>query len=235
MASKTSLIRAIQTFLVDQVLVDLRTKPELLHYRDERGRNWLHLCASINVWKKKNLDSGDSIRLAEALIELGLDKDAPAFTEGTWQATPLWFAVARGQNYRLATFLLDSGASPEHCLWAAAFNEDADMINLLLDRGANIEAIAEDETPLLSAVKYSKFAIAELLLATGANPDFQDSKRMTALHYMLKKGSDKGPFEAFRDHTACIDIAGPDGRTVRSIMMRKRDIDFHALADQFKQ
>lgn len=41
--------------------------------------------------------------------------------------------------------------------------------------------------------------------------------------------------EAFRDHTACIDIAGPDGRTVRAIMMRKRDSDFHALADQFKQ
>ena len=58
------------------------------------------------------------------------------------------------------------------------------MINLLLDRGANIEAIAEDETPLLAAVKYSKFAMAELLLARGANPNFQDSKGMTALHYI---------------------------------------------------
>ena len=235
MASKTSLIRAIKTFSVDPVLVALRAKPELLHYRDERGRNWLHFCASINVLGKKNLHSGDSIRLAEALIELGLDKDAAAFTEGTWQATPLWFAVARGRNYRLAAFLLDSGASPEHCLWAASLNEDADMINLLLDRGANIEAIAEDETPLLGAVKYSKFAMAELLLASGSNPDFQDSKGMTALHYMLKKDSGKQYFEAFRDHTACIDIAGPDGRTVRAIMMQKRDIDFHALADQFKQ
>ena len=58
------------------------------------------------------------------------------------------------------------------------------MINLLLDRGANIDAIAEDEIPLLAAVKYSKFAMAELLLARGANPNFQDSKGMTALHYI---------------------------------------------------
>ncbi|MEJ1969959.1 MAG: ankyrin repeat domain-containing protein [Rhizomicrobium sp.] len=38
-------------------------------------------------------------------------------------------------------------------------------------------------------MSWSKFAAAEELLKLGANPNYVDSKGMTALHYMLKKNS----------------------------------------------
>src|SRR5262245_9832896 len=42
-----------------------------------------------------------------------------------------------------------------------------------------------------AAVYWNRFAAAEELLKLGADVNFQDSNKMTALHYVLKKGSDK--------------------------------------------
>ena len=117
-------------------------------------------------------------------------------------------------------------------MWAASFNEDEEMLQLLIDRGAPLEAIAEGETPLLGAVKWSKFRAVDVLLNAGASPDFRDKKGFTALHYMLRKGTDKSHFARFVECGARGDIPGPDGRTVTEIMHRKRDPDFRAPADQ---
>ena len=106
------------------------------------------------------------------------------------------------------------------------------MLRLLIERGARLEAIAEGETPLLGAVKWSKFGAVEAMLACGANPDFRDASGMTALHYMLKKGSDKRHFGVFVEHGARGDIPGPDGKTAIDILLRKRDKDFHAIAER---
>ena len=85
----------------------------LSQFKDERGRNWLHLCASVS----KRAFRAPSQRLAKGLLARGLHINAPAFTEGTWHATPLWYAVARGHNIELASYLLECGSTPEHCLW----------------------------------------------------------------------------------------------------------------------
>ena len=177
MISKTRMQNFVKEFRVDEVAAGLREKPALLKYRDERGRNWLHLCASVNVstvWsrgasKKPGVNPRDSVKLAALLLDRGIDVNAPAFKEGNWQATPLWYAVARGRNLPLARFLLDSGSTPEHCLWAACFHEDPKTIGLLVDAGAPLEAVAEEETAMLGAVKHSKFKAVELLLKAGAN------------------------------------------------------------------
>ena len=92
MISKTRLQVLVREFQVDDAIAGLREKPELLEFRDERGRNWLHLCASVDVSRKRALDPADSVRLARELLDLGLDINHPAFTEGSWQATPLWYA-----------------------------------------------------------------------------------------------------------------------------------------------
>ena len=90
------------------------------------------------------------------------------------------------------------------------------------------------ETPLLGAIKQSKFQAAARLLAAGANPDFQDASGMTALHYMLKKGSDKDHFRMFTEHGARGDIPNPRGDTAIAIMLRKRDPEFHRLAKRLR-
>lgn len=229
--SKTRLTACVKAFDTDAVVAGLKLRPDLLHYADERGRNWLHLCASIDA-RKRGLDPADAVPLAGALLDLGIDVNAAAFTEGTWRATPLWYAISRGGNIDLARYLLTSGSTPEHCLWAAVYREDLDMIALLVDAGARLEAVAEEETPLLHAVKYSRFRGAQALLEAGADPDFRDVRGMTALHYMLKKNSDIRYFQTFAAYGARGDIPGHDGRTAAEILSRKRDPAFHAVAAQ---
>ena len=229
MASKTGLLKHLKEGNVEALLAGLDESPELVPFKEERGRNWLHLCASVS----ERAFATPSMRLAEGLLARGLDINAAAFTEGTWHATPLWYAVARGRNIELASYLLEYGSTPEHCLWAASFNEDLDMLDLLIEYGATLEAVAEAETPLLGAVKWSKFNAAAFLLSAGADPNYQDAKRMTALHYMLKKNSDFKHFNMFVTNGAKGDISNAEGQTAREIMRRKRDKRFHDLARRF--
>ena len=103
---------------------------------------------------------------------------------------------------------------------------------MLLQHGAAIDAVAEDETPFLSAVKNSHFRAAEALLEHGADANFQDSRRMTALHYMLKKDSDKRHFRTLLRYGARGDLKNQSGETAAEIMARKRDPDFKAMATE---
>lgn len=232
--SKTAMLECVKALQTEAVVAGLDAKPELLEVRDQRGRNYLHVCAGVDVRGKPGLAAADAIPLARVLIEHGLGIDEPAFTEGTWQATPLWYAVGRGRNFALAEFLLKAGASPEHCLWAACFREDLDMLGLLVDAGATLDAVAENETPMLGAVKHSKFTAAAFLLEAGASPDFRDVHGMTALHYMLKKGSDIRHFAMFVECGARGDIADAQGKTAAEILRRKRDKAFHRVADALR-
>ena len=232
MASRTRLTAEIRGFDVAAAIASLSEDPELLPHTDQRGRSWLHLVASVNLSEHPELDPAASIELAEYLIKLGLPINGAAFSEGTWQATPLWYAVARGRNQPLANWLLNAGATPEHSLWAAAFRDDLPMLRLLIDHGAPLEAVAEGETPLLGAIKVSRFQSARVLLEAGADPNFVDGQGMTALHYMLKKSSDLSHFELLARHGARGDIAGPDGRTAIEMLSRKRSPGFRALAEQ---
>jgi hypothetical protein len=228
MVSKTSLRETVRGFQWEQLRTDLAARPDLLTVRDERGRNWLHICCG-----RGGGSAEDSIRTADLLLELGLGLEEPAFTEGEWQATPLWFAISHGRNLPLAEHLLKLGSRPRYCLFAAVWNEDREAIRLLLSYGANVdEDSAPGETPLLGAVAWSKFGPAEELLDAGADPDARSAKGDTALHLMLRKGSPIEAFRLFVRHGARGDIPDANGQTAAMILRRKRDPAFRALADQ---
>src|SRR5262249_30855695 len=160
------------------------------------------------------------------LIAAGLGIDDAAFTEEAWRATPLWHAIGRGQNLALAEHLLKRGCDPEHSLWAASFNRDHAAVRLLLAHGARIDPDHQDSSPFLGAVSWSRFEEAKLFLALGANPDQKNRAGLTALHMMLKKGSEIGPVRMLIEHGASLDIPDPEGRTARDIMRRKKDPTF---------
>jgi ankyrin repeat protein len=229
MTSRTQLLDLVKSLKWKDVAAALRAQPELIAFTDKRGRNLLHLCCGVHV-AKKGLKAASSTRTCDALLEAGLDLNREAFSEGSWKATPLWYAVSRGENRALARHLLERGADPDHCLWAAAFRDDVATIRLLLDHGAPIDAVAEDETPFLSAVKTSHFLAAEELLKRGADVNFRDSRGMTALHYMLKKDSDKRHFRMVLRFEPRGDIPNAEGKTAAELMSKKRDEDFRAMA-----
>lgn len=233
MASKTQIAKLVRNFRWRDVEAGLTETPKLINVRDDRGRNWLHLCCSVKPAGKSK--QADSLETADVLLAKGLDLDAGAFREGSWQATALWYAVARGENLLLAKHLLARGADPNHCLWAAAFRDNVSAIGMLVAAGAEIDPVAEDETPFLSAVKTSHFRAAEALLALGADVDFQDSRGMTALHYMLKKGSDEKHFAMVVKRGASGSLPNRDGVTAAEIMRRKRGAAFQQMAKRISE
>jgi ankyrin repeat protein len=234
MISKTGMTELVKRFAWRDVARGLDENPKLLGHRDERGRNWLHLCAGVDVARHRKLKASDSIALASLLIDRGLGVNTPAFTEGEWQATPLWYAIARGRNRKLAEFLLERGSTPAHCLWAASFNGDYDAMRLLVAHGANPNARHPEGSPFMGAIKWSRFEAAEVLLDLGADIDERDDHGMTALHYMLKKNSPVAAFRRLAARGARGDIPDASGRTAIEILSRKRDPAFRTIAAQLR-
>lgn len=229
MTSKTSLLASIKALAWQDVAAGLDEVPELVGFRDPRGRSWLHLSCGRPVQKDRR-KAAASIKLAELLLRRGLDLNEAAFTEGDWRATPLWYAIASGRNLALAKYLLGRGADPNHCLWAAAFNRDVAAIELLVEHGAQVDPVAEDASPFLFAVQWSHFEAAESLLKLGADVNFQNSKRVTALHCMLKKNSATKHFRMLLDYRPRGDLRDAQGRTAKEIMLRKRDPKLRRMA-----
>ncbi len=228
MASKTRMLSLVKAFRWREVEVGLRENPALIEFRDPQGRNWLHLCCSVNL-RKRDAEPVESMRTAEVLLEAGIDINEPAFTEGAWKATPLWHAIARGENLPLAKYLLERGSDPDHCLWAAVNRDSPAAIRLLLAYGAEDPTDGEASL-LLAAIQWNRFAAAEELLQLGADVDFQDAKGMTALHYLLDKGSHKRFIRMLTGHGARGDLEDGRGRTAVEIMLRKRDPELRILA-----
>lgn len=232
MTSKTRMLPLVQEFSWREVKEAIGENPALIGFRDDKGRNWLHLCCGVNI-KQRRAEAADSIGTAEVLLEAGLDINQEAFSEGEWKATPLWYAIAFGQNLALAEYLLKRGSDPNHCLWAAANNDEAEAIRLLSLYGAD-DPSSEDMSPFLAAIQWNRFAAAEEFLKLGAKVDLQDSQKMTALHYLLKKGSDKKHVRMLIKYGARGDLKNGEGVTAAEIMMRKKDPEFRELAAQLR-
>lgn len=231
MVSKTEMSRRVKAFDAQGVEAALEASPELLAVRDERRRNWLHLACGATL-KDVKRDAPASVETARVLIGRGLDVNQEAFNEGAWKATPLWFAVGRGRNLALARWLLEAGADPNYCLWAAAFNDDLAAIDLLVAHGATVDDPASPDTPFLFAVQWSHFAAADALLKRGADPNARDVKGATALHAMLKKGADKRHIAMLIAHGGRVDIPDAKGVTAAQLLGRKKDPALRAMAQR---
>ncbi len=222
-----ALVKALDWKAIDAALTQHR---ELLGYQGKRGENYLHVCCGIDI-AKRDLRALDSIKSADVLIKAGVDINREAFREGEWKATPLWYAIAHGKNLKLAKHLLKCGATPEYCLWAAAYNDSTAAIRLLVDAGAAVDPAGE-ETPLLFAVRWSRFAAAGALLRCGADANYQDKGGKTALHYMLKKRSDATHVRMFLERGARLDLPDRDGVTAYSLLSRSRDPRYRELFER---
>ena len=70
MVSKKSMLPLVRAFDWKAVDAGLKEKPKLVEYRDERGRNWLHVCCATAL---DGRDPRPSIRTADVLLAHGID------------------------------------------------------------------------------------------------------------------------------------------------------------------
>ena len=118
--SKTALFNAVKLWDVAAVEALLAVSSDLAQATDSKGRTALHLASGVKPGDRA-LGERDGLRTIAALLKAGagLEAEAPMDAdEGDFRATPLWHAVARGENLPLAWFLLRRGADPSYCLWA---------------------------------------------------------------------------------------------------------------------
>jgi ankyrin repeat protein len=101
--------------------------------------------------------------------------------EEDFRATPVWYAVSRGENLPLVRFLLKRGADASYCLWAAVWRDDAVLCRELLKAGARLNLKAHGETPIFYAARLQRLKTLELLIEAGADPTMADRRGRDAL------------------------------------------------------
>lgn len=101
--------------------------------------------------------------------------------EGDFRATPLWYAVARGENLPLVRFLLKRGADASYSLWAAVWRDDDVVCRELLNSKPRLDLRAHGETPIFYAARLKRLKTLSLLIDAGANPTITDNEDRDAL------------------------------------------------------
>jgi ankyrin repeat protein len=125
------------------------------------------------------LGEPNGIATVSALLKAGADLEAPApmdEDEGDFRATPLWFAVARGENLTLTQHLLKLGADASYSLWAAVWRDDETLCRELLKSKPRLNLRAHGETPLFYAARLKRLRTLGLLLDAGADPTIADDR-----------------------------------------------------------
>ena len=85
-------------------------------------------------------------------------------------------------NPKLVEALNDRGSSP---LTLAAYYNNIEVANYLIDKVDNINGNSDDGTPLMAAVVKGHIEIAKALVEAEADPDLTDANGATALHYAV--------------------------------------------------
>ena len=85
-------------------------------------------------------------------------------------------------NPKLVDALNERGSSP---LTLAAYYNNINVANYLIDKVDNINGNSDDGTPLMAAVVKGHIEIAKALVEAEADPDLTDANGATALHYAV--------------------------------------------------
>lgn len=144
------------------------------------------------LWYAASLGLKDIVAL---LLSAGADPDLHSENPSY---KPLFIAI-KNQHVAVAHLLIDGGANigvgplrKRTALHQAVASEVLDIAKVLIDRGAEIDAVSDDviiATPLCVAVWTCNSVLIDMLLDAGANPRVQTPDHKTALHVVAMKGS----------------------------------------------
>jgi uncharacterized protein len=181
--SKTSLFAAAKRWDAAEVGAALSTAPALARATDPQGRTALHLACAIKPGSTPDAEP-NGLKTVKALLDAGADLEAKVpmpEDEGDFRATPLWYAVARGENLPLVSFLVKRGANASYSLWAAVWRDDDAMCRVLLQAQPELNLRAHGETPLFYAARLQRLKTLALLMQAGADPSIPDLKGRDAV------------------------------------------------------
>lgn len=131
----------------------------------------------------------ESLNVVAALLANPKTQTDAANTVGE---TPLMMAALRG-NLEMTKTLLARGGLVQREGWTplhyAAAGPSVDVVALLLDRGAAIDARSPNgTTPLMMAARYGAIDAADLLLRRGADPNLRNQRDLTAADFAQGAG-----------------------------------------------
>lgn len=225
--SKTRLIEAVKMLDLKETKRILEAKPELEKVWNDQGRNLLHIACSVDcddIGKPKSA----AVKMVTFLLDRGFDIEQEGGA-GPDLCRPIWFATAKGRNLAVVKLLLQRGAKPTG-LYAAGWWEDIDILNLLVDAGADKEIVV-GVTPFLACWGWERFKAAKALALKGADVNVQDKRGRTALHLGIEKEFDPPLLKWLVQHGASPDIPDRDGVTARLKASRKRNKQFLAAIE----
>jgi uncharacterized protein len=111
--------------------------------------------------------------------------------------TSKWGRAYYFKHYHIAKYLIEHGMDARHSTWHhvtllhdAAWDGEVDKAELLLDNGADIDAIEEEyqSTPLGLAARWGHEEMVDLLLARGGDPNKAGAKWARPLWWARCKG-----------------------------------------------
>ena len=185
--SKTALFTAAKRWDVKSITGLLSSAPKLIDAMDPRGRKALHIACSVKPGTRGTLEP-NGIRTVVALLERGSDlHDYVPLEEGRFKATPLWYGVAHGDNLPLVKMLLKRGARADNCLYAAVWNDNADVLREVLKTGPPIDDVQAGEPVIISAVRWRKLKTLDVLIDAGADLSFRDANGRDAIFHARRK------------------------------------------------
>ena len=182
------------------------------------------------------IDQHDSKRV-ETLLSAGADPNAALSRPPQW--TPLGAAIEElefGGPVAAVRLLVTHGADVNQPyvgtkltpLHAAMFSENIEVIELLLDAGANPNALSdEDRSPLRFAVERDALSMAALLLRHGASATINDSGGFcgeTALGMAARKAN-VAMIQLLLEAGASVTAKDSDGRTALDHLPPRSTLD----------
>lgn len=176
--SKSGLFAAARNWDAAAAASALGRCAQLAAELDRSGRSALEVCAGVDARQRPDRVEA-SIDTAAALIGGGVEVDRVRVVADDGEGFPvsaLWYAVGYGRNVALVEYLIGLGASPDWCLWAAVYNDDASMVAALLDGGAPTELAVHGDTPLAYAARLGRSSVIPVLVAAGADRSVVDGK-----------------------------------------------------------
>lgn len=221
MISTTRFLEAVRSGNAKEVAAALRQRPEFVSLVDGAKRTPLHICAGRAASGAATRSA--AIATAKVLVEAGAAVNAvqPIPDDGEiFPATALWYALARGRNRPLASYLLKRGADPNNCMFALVYADDLTSAKLVRRHGAEIDEVFGGETPLIYAARHRRAKFVEWLLRDGANPNVRDRRGLSALHHAVRRRLPDSTLRALEKAGADARAVSKDGVSVAQLATR---------------